>query len=455
MMAFILLFISYLLNLYATTQVVKRAKMVDHTNTVIINVESLVSTLKDAESGYRGYLLLNNEAFLVPYYRSFAPIDSLYRSLSNLTIDNANQGKRIETLRSLTQQRYSIWQNGIRLYKQNAASITDELRQTGYVGKKIMDSIKHTVEEMKNEETILMKERQKKLSASAVSIQIIAFTSLVIAGVLAVYAYRTYNKENLAKKEADKKALQYRAQLEERIEELDRLNEELVNLKSTEKFAATGRIARTIAHEVRNPLTNISLAAEQLKGEIPENDETEILLNMINRNTTRINQMISELLTSTRFGQLDFKEVLVNELMDETLDLAKDSLEENGVKVEKSYAADKEVFVDKEKMKIALLNVIVNATEAMEAGKGVLKIKTEEKKNKCVITISDNGSGISEESLSRLFEPYYTSKMKGTGLGLTNTQNIILNHKGIITAESEDGKGSSFIITLDPVKGNS
>ncbi|WP_374951667.1 ATP-binding protein, partial [Mucilaginibacter sp.] len=106
----------------------------------------------------------------------------------------------------------------------------------------------------------------------------------------------------------------------------------------------------------------------------------------------------------------------------------------------------------KEKIKIAFLNIIVNAIEAMEPGKGVLTIITKGENDRCVIELADNGSGMDRESLGRLFEPYFTSKPKGNGLGLTNTQNIILNHKGTIQADSEKGKGTTFTIALNFAK---
>jgi len=120
------------------------------------------------------------------------------------------------------------------------------------------------------------------------------------------------------------------------------------------------------------------------------------------------------------------------------------------ISVEKKYAMEiSDITADKEKLKIAFLNIIVNAVEAMPVEKGLLGLKTHSSENKCVITITDNGSGMDEETLSKLFEPYFTNKSKGNGLGLTNSQNIILNHKGSIEVESELGIGTSFIIFLD------
>ncbi|MEO9210408.1 MAG: ATP-binding protein, partial [Ginsengibacter sp.] len=100
-----------------------------------------------------------------------------------------------------------------------------------------------------------------------------------------------------------------------------------------------------------------------------------------------------------------------------------------------------------EKVKIAFLNMIVNAIEAM-GEMGELNISTENYKEKCVVKISDNGIGMDKTHMDRLFEPYFTTKEHGNGLGLANSQNIILGHGGSVTAESEPGKGTSFIISF-------
>ena len=160
--------------------------------------------------------------------------------------------------------------------------------------------------------------------------------------------------------------------------------------------------------------------------------------------------MCSDLLNSTRFEQLEYAPANINYLVDEALEMARDRIELNHIKVEKQYEKNlSETLVDKEKIKLAFLNIIVNAIEAMEKKSGILLIKTGKQGNKCIVEINDNGSGMDEETLQKLFEPYFTSKIKGNGLGLTNTQNIILNHKGSINVRSKTGNGSSFIITLN------
>ena len=101
-------------------------------------------------------------------------------------------------------------------------------------------------------------------------------------------------------------------------------------------------------------------------------------------------------------------------------------------------------WVDKEKIKLAFLNIIVNAIEAMEKDKGVLTIRTFKQGNKCIVEFSDNGTGMDEDTVQKLFDPYFTSKANGNGLGLTNTQNIILNHKGNINVRSKVGQRIIF-----------
>ena len=135
-----------------------------------------------------------------------------------------------------------------------------------------MDNIRSLVQELKDEEQVMMNRRNKILRGFFRSTTIIALVSLIIALVTIFYSLITYNRQNKAKEEADKNARAYSLELEDRVNELKKVNTELEELRSIEKFAATGRIARTIAHEVRNPLTNISLAAEQLK-EITNQDE--------------------------------------------------------------------------------------------------------------------------------------------------------------------------------------
>ncbi len=457
MTAFILLFFSYILTFYTAEKLREQSLLVNYTNNLLSNFDYLLSGIRDAQRGSRGHFITGDSAFLDPYQNSSRIVDSAYNTLTNLLKDekfanttNRQQFNKLMQLRDSIKKEYIKTEEALTSFKQHNFTITDSIRQFEYDNKQLMDRIVGAVKNIQDFENQTMQTRIKQLGNYITTVQIINITSLIIAVLLAGYSIYIFNIESAAKHGADKQAEVYRSQLEERIKELHEKNEEINRLRSIEKFAATGRIARTIAHEVRNPLTNIGLATEQLQEEVPRTEETELLLGMINRNSIRINQLITDLLNSTKFAQLTFSQASLNNILDESLDLAKDRIELKHIKVNKEYDNTlQDVNVDTDKMKIAFLNLMMNAVEAMENGKGVLTIISGKHKGKCIVRIQDNGIGIDEEQMSRIFEPYFTSKAKGSGLGLTNTQNIILNHKGIIYAESELGKGSTFTVELD------
>jgi signal transduction histidine kinase len=448
--AFLLLLISYFLIFLTLERFLNQSKWIEHTDLVINNLETLSAHTNEAEGAARGFVLLNDTDHLQTFYASTKKIDSLLKNIDSITSDNIIQQRRTDTLKTLTQEKLGRMYRGILLYRQAGNIVTDEMKANSDVGKKLMDNIRNVIEEMEKTERAFFQLRKEKLNAVSTSIKIITITSLIIALLLSAYSFVTFSKESNAKLKADEQAKLYRKELENKVKELQDANTELQELRSLEKFTATGRIARTIAHEIRNPLTNVMLAAEQIKSTPGHNEETVMLLDMINRNGGRINHMISELLTSTKFAQLQYSKININSLLDETLELARDRIDLKHIQLEKDYCNPGcSIFVDVEKMKIAFLNVIVNAIEAMEPEKGILKIGAMEVGDKCTIEIRDNGSGMNEETLQKIFDPYFTNKPGGNGLGLTNTQNIILNHKGSISAKSCFGEGSIFTIILN------
>lgn len=440
--AFILLFVAYLFIYSTIGEMNKQSRWINHTNEVIANIESLSSSVKDAETGVRGYIIMKDNKFLSPYYSGAREIPRSFETLRLLTKDNVLEQKRLDTLQQLVDERMQTLSNTIGIFRSSGYTLPDSVMQHAYKSKEVMDGIREMARKMNDTESILLSDRVAELRSYTDAVKVINITAVIIAFLLALYSVITFTRESRAKNS-------YRSQLEKKVEDLTRLNGELLQLKSMEKFTSTGRIARTIAHEVRNPLTNIGLASEQLK-DTATGEDTELYIGMIKRNADRINVLVSELLNSTKFAELSPVKISVNRLLDDTLALAKDRVELQGLSVVKKYDEDIcDIVVDIDKMKIAFLNIIVNAIEAMKPGVGILTLETVKKANTCEVIISDNGSGMDNETLSKLFEPYFTSKEKGNGLGLTNTQNIILNHRGTIKVESEPGKGTSFIIHLD------
>lgn len=222
-----------------------------------------------------------------------------------------------------------------------------------------------------------------------------------------------------------------------------------------EKLGMTGRMARSIAHEVRNPLTNINLSLDQLKNELKIDGDGEVFLEIIERNSERINKLITEMLDSAKPSKLELVKASINSVIEKTMKLSKDRIHLKDMQLTSDLDPDlSAIYVDSKKLRTAFLNIIINSIEAMEAGKGHLKISTSKMGNDCVIQIRDNGSGMDKETLNKLFDPFFTGKPTGMGLGLTSTQNIIQLHNGSIDVESELGIGSTFIIKLPYEKKN-
>ena len=234
---------------------------------------------------------------------------------------------------------------------------------------------------------------------------------------------------------------------------------DITNLKKAEratlyaeKLAAAGRLVRTLAHEVRNPLNNVQMAIEQLdSSHVPEDDK--IFLEIIQRNAKRIDNLIGELLDSYRPYEKTFRVTNLRNVLEDTLQLALDRVRLKGIKISAKYPSEPCIFqADEEKLKIAFLNIVVNATEAIPNGNGEVDIVLSEKPEHYIVEIADNGTGIPPEILAKLFEPYFTSKRNGMGLGLASTLNIVQAHGGTIDVESEVNNGSKFIVSVPKIK---
>jgi two-component system, sporulation sensor kinase C len=215
----------------------------------------------------------------------------------------------------------------------------------------------------------------------------------------------------------------------------------------SEKSASTARLARALAHEVRNPLTNIHLALDQLQPELLDEDH-KLFADIIRRNGQRINTLITELLNSFRQQETTLQSISAHELLEEILIDATDRMNLKKISLVKEYSKEVMLKLDVSKIKIALLNLILNSIEAMQENVGKLKISTYQINNCLYIEIKDNGVGISEENINRLFEPYFTSKPNGMGLGLTATLSILQSHRATVEVESEIGKGSTFTVAF-------
>lgn len=217
----------------------------------------------------------------------------------------------------------------------------------------------------------------------------------------------------------------------------------------TEKMEATYRLMNTLTHEIRNPLTNITLSLDGILDEgVNENQKT--YAEIAKRSATRINEIITDLLDSSRKIELKFENIDLKELLLEVIQIAKDSSELNNVRIQTDICEEMILkAIDRDKLKIAFLNLIFNAIEANDKEEGLIEVKLSSQKDGVQLLIEDYGSGIKEEDLKKLFEPYFTTKAKGMGLGLVSTLNIIKAHQAKIEVQSKVGKGTLFKIVFD------
>lgn len=241
--------------------------------------------------------------------------------------------------------------------------------------------------------------------------------------------------------------------VEERTRELKDAQEQLIQ---SEKLAAVGKIAATVAHEINNPLsgvfTYIKLMERRLeKGQDGEGNVEKFreYLATMGREVERTSAIVHNLLDLTRQREPSKKPCDINRLVEESLVIVQNKLKLHNVEVEKRLDPLQNVEADPSQMKQVFINVMVNAAEAMQAG-GRLTIRSfrDPGRNSAVLEFEDTGVGIPPEIMSRIFDPFYTTKEKGTGLGLSVVSGIVKRHEGQVEVRSEMGRGTLIRITL-------
>jgi signal transduction histidine kinase len=440
--AFALLMISYLLVFFMTRQMERRAVIVNTASKTIKDLSALLLCIKDSEIDFINYLVTHDYGDLESYGKNIRCAQSSIMLMRQDKDIDSRQKENFDSLHMLVSARVrynNVLLDSIRVGHLNYDTLVQKRIAYGSETRLLFNALS---EKIKSRESYILQTRTRTFESLSHRMKIIHIFTLILAVTLVAYSMMLFNKVSVAKK-------QYREQMKEGIEKLLAANNDLVKLRSIEKFATSGRIARAIAHEVRNPLTSISLAAEQLGSSIPENEDSSLLLSIITRNVNRIHDLILELLNSTKFSQLNLDHISVNTIVEQAIELAKDRIELHEIQLISILSAQPCVVkADREKLRIALLNLIINAIEAMEPGKGVLEISTQQIQDECMIMVKDNGMGMDEKSIARIFDPYFTQKENGSGLGLTLTQNIVLNHNGNISVDSAPGQGTVFTITL-------
>ena len=223
-------------------------------------------------------------------------------------------------------------------------------------------------------------------------------------------------------------------------------------LQSAEKLSALGRMAASIAHEVRNPLASMSGSVQILKDSLALQDDDRRLMDIVLEETRRLNHLVGNFLDYARPPTPQFEDVDLRTVVSETVHFLGSSADMDDVQLESSVP-DRPVIlsVDPSQMRQILINMIKNSAEALNgAGRVVVGVALEKSdpNPRTVLTVSDEGKGIPGDILSEIFEPFKTSKERGTGLGLAIVYQLVQNHQGTIDVETREGKGTTFSIYL-------
>lgn len=217
----------------------------------------------------------------------------------------------------------------------------------------------------------------------------------------------------------------------------------------SERLAGIGKLAAGVAHEVRNPLGNIKAAAQLCLDKYELDKQIRRYLNVILRNSGRINKVIKDLLNLAKPHEASLKIGRIDKIIDSLCDLANARCLKQRVRLSKRFPRTlPQILLDEKLLKEAFLNLIFNALDAMPNG-GRLAINAyEHNDEEIVIAFCDSGCGISEDNVGRVFDPFFTTKKEGTGLGLSLAQQIIEFHKGKIYIESKPDYGTEITVRL-------
>lgn len=237
------------------------------------------------------------------------------------------------------------------------------------------------------------------------------------------------------------------------IQDLSQVKSLEEELRRSERMAALGKMAAGVAHELRNPLSSIKGLAILLKSRFQEKSQDQKTADILVQEVERLNRSIGELLDYARPQKLVKEAVRPEELVQKAVSLIRMDAESVGVSVE--FTADTKmplVLADQDKLNQVFLNLFLNSIQAMEAG-GRLAIRLATEGRNVLFTVTDTGCGVSKDDLPRVFDPYFTTKPEGTGLGLALSLKLVEEHGGAMSFASEPDGGATVVVALpfDPL----
>lgn len=418
---------------------------VKHTYTIIDKTEHLLTTLVDAETGQRGYLITGQENFLEPYNSAIPNIADQIKELKQLTADNPVQQSNFDKLDPLITKRLNQLQQNIDLRgnKELSSDIINNIKEGE--GKRTMDEIRQVISDIKNEEQQLLTKRSESSQSAAQTTEYIIIFGTVAAITISVLSAYVVNKKLMERRKLDKDNLELRIKTE-KLREADIAKEE---------FSAM------ITHELKTPLVPILGYCKMLKKSMlgKMSEEQTNAIEVIEKNTKALEELITDIMDIRKLdiGKMKFRfeDLSLDEFFGNLDSSYKKVVGDMGIEfVTKLPVKDIVVYTDKTRLRQVFDNLISNSIKFVSKNNGLIEVGGHKEKDSLILYVKDNGIGIPKEKQSNLFKRFYqidTSlkrPVSGTGLGLAMSKGIIENLRGEIWVESDGKTGTTFFLKL-------
>jgi signal transduction histidine kinase len=440
MLALVLLFINSLVSYRNIRRLIENQRSVSHTHQVLAQLEETLSTLKDAETGQRGYLLTGDENYLRPYQQAIAQISTSIDSLRKLTADNPKYEQPLYILQQRITAKLAELEVTIKLRREQGFDAAVAVVRTNR-GKQIMDNIRQQIAEMKALENSLLQQRAKESQASVQ--QTLVTFSLATGVNLALLALVYYlSRRNQLQSEQEKATLEKR--VFERTQKLQAANEDL------EAFGYT------VSHDLQAPLRAMHGFAEALLedyGDVIDELGKEYARRII-ISAMRLEDLIQDLLAYSHLNraELSLKAIDLTQLMSDVIKQIQPEIEEKKAEIQIQSPLP-QVIGHRPTLVQVITNLLSNAMKFVEVGvRPQIQVWAERHDNWVRLWVADNGIGIAPEHQKRIFQVFERlhgqETYSGTGIGLAIVRKSVERMDGQVGLESQSGEGSRFWIEL-------
>jgi signal transduction histidine kinase/ActR/RegA family two-component response regulator len=439
----------------ATRVIIENEQWVNHTYKVMSELDATLSTIIDAETGQRGFLITGIDSYLDPYNEAIVKVSDHLKSIRNLTIDNPDQQRLISILEPSVNERLGIIAETIRLRRQDGFETARSIILTNK-GRTAMDAIRKIIADMKHEEENLLHQRNAESDASAWQARWTYFIAGILATIMLGIFYYQFKRNVLERSMLleHEQAARADAEIAYRAEQQARSDAEKANRLKDEFLA-------TVSHELRTPLNAILGWSRMLRMGKLDQETFARGLETIDRNAKSQAQLVEDLLDTSRIIsgklRLDVRPVELVTVIEAAMDSVRPAADARNIQIRKVLDPNAgSVSGDPERLQQVVWNLLSNAIKFTPKG-GRVEIRLERVNSHVEIIVSDMGKGISADFLPHVFELFrqadstISREHTGLGLGLAISRRIVEMHGGTIRADSPgENQGATFTVMIPP-----